>query len=130
MKSRSLPDWLAPVLAWAIAAIVVFSSATKPEGVFVYEKLKFLLPLLAVAWTAGFVAMRQLKQRHQEEYARLGRPSLFGPPFETSTWRFKGYLFGFRFLRLKDRVVTVGFSTMLTLTVVGVLWLLLIWKNA
>jgi hypothetical protein len=130
MKPKSLPDWFAPAFAWLIAGIILLASATKPEGVYVNEELKFFPLLLAVAWTAGFVAMRRLRKEYSDEHEDLGSPYLFGSPFEASTWRFYGYLLSFRFLHLRDRVVTMGFVTMLSLTLVGAVWLLLRSKNA
>lgn len=124
MKSRPLPDWFAPAFAWTITILVLVTSATKPEGVYVNEELKFFPLLLAIAWTGGFVAMRQLKTAHPAEFEALGSPNLFGSPFEKRTWAFTGYFFGLRFLRLKDRVVSVGFGSMWLLTVLGALWLL------
>jgi len=130
MKPRSLPDWIAPVFAWIITAVVLLAAATRPEGVYVNDRLKFFPLLLAVAWTAGFIAMRQLKKKHQGEFESLGSPSLFGSPLEGRTWSFFAYFFGLRFLRLKDRVVTMGFGTMWCLTIVGAAWLLFLPQNA
>jgi hypothetical protein len=130
MKPRSLPDWFGPVFAWIITAVVLTASVMKPEGVYVNQRLKFFPLLLAIALTAGFVAMQRFKKKYQEEFEDLGSPYLFGSPFEGRTWRFQGYLFSLRFLRLKDRVVTVGFITMLSLSVIGMVWLLSIPRNA
>jgi hypothetical protein len=130
MKPRSLPDWFAPVFAWIITAVVLTASVTKPEGVYVNQGLRFFPLLLAIAWTAGFVAMQRFKKKYQEEFEDLGSPYLFGSPFEGRTWRFHGYLFSLRFLRLKDRVVSLGFITMLGLSIIAVAWFLFIPRNA
>jgi hypothetical protein len=92
--------------------------------VYVNEEMKFFPLLLAVAWSSGFIAMRRLKTAHPEKFEALGSPNLFGSPFEKRTWMFTGYFFGLRFLRQRDRVVSLGFGGMWLLTVLGAVWLL------
>lgn len=119
MKAKMLPDWFAPLFAWGITIIVLAAAVTQPEGVYVNRGLLWLPPLLAVAWTFGFVGMLRFKKKFREEHEALGGPQLFGSPYEGRHWKFVAYLFSFRFLRLGDPVVSVGFSVFIGLTVVG-----------
>jgi len=121
MKARMLPDWFAPLFAWIITIVVLGAAVTQPEGVYVNRGLLWFPPLLAVAWTSGFVGMLRFKKKFREEHEALGSPQLFGSPYEGRHWKFVGYLFGFRFLRLGDPVVSVGFSVFIGLTIVGLI---------
>lgn len=115
------PDWFAPLFAWGITIIVLIAALTKPEGVYVNRELLWFPPLLAVAWTAGLVAMLRFKGKFAEEHDALGSPQLFGSPYEGRHWKFLAYLFSFRFLRLGDPVVSAGFSFFIGLTIAGLL---------
>jgi hypothetical protein len=121
MKASILPDWFAPLFAWIITILVLGAAVTQAEGVYVNRGLLWFPPLLAVAWTAGFVGMLRFKKKFREEYEALGSPQLFGSPYEGRQWKFKGYLFGFRFLQLGDTVVSVSFSIFVVLTLVGLI---------
>lgn len=119
MKAKMLPDWFAPLFAWGITVIVLVAAVTQPEGVYVNRALLWFPPLLAVCWTAGFVGMTRFKKKFAEEHEALGSPQLFGSPYEGRHWKFLAYLFSFRFLRLGDPVVSVGFSIFIGLTIAG-----------
>ena len=110
MKVRTLPDSFGVIFGWSMTVLIVAGAIANPERSFVKIPMFWFMPLLAVAWTAGFIAMRRLKSRFKDEYESLGSPQMFGKPFDDSSWRFLFYLLGFRFLRLSDRVVTTGFS--------------------
>ena len=112
------------------ALFVAGAIAAKPERSFLKVPLFWIMPLLTVAWTAGFVALRRFKSHFKEEYESLGRPQMFGQPFDDSTWRFLFYLLGFRFVRLSDRIVTIGFSIFSGFTLVALFILLWSWARA
>ena len=95
MKVKTLPDWFAPLFAWFITIVVLVAAIAQTEGVYVNRKTLWLPPLLAVAWTAGFIGMLRFKKKFKEEYEGLGSPQLFGSPYEGRHWRFVGYLFSF-----------------------------------
>lgn len=116
-----LPDWFAPLFAWIITLVVLGAAVTQPEGVYVNRGLLWFPPLLAVAWTSGFVGMLRFKKKFRDEHEALGSPQLFGSPYEERHWKFVGFLFSFRFLRLGDSVVSVGFSIFIGLTIVGLI---------
>jgi hypothetical protein len=124
MKAKKLSDWFAPLFAWVITFLILGAAITQPEGVDVNRNLLWFPPLLAVAWTSGVVGMMRFKKKFKEEYEALGSPQLFGSSFEGRDWKFIGYLLGFRFLRLGDPVVSVGFSVFTGLTIAGLIGLL------
>lgn len=124
MKVRTLPDWFAPVFGWVTTIIVLGAAVAQPEGVYVNKSMLWFPPLLAVAWTAGFIGMQRFRKKYKEEHERLGSPQLFGSPYESRHWKFVGYLFSFRFLRLADPVVTTGFSVFIGLTLIGLVMFL------
>jgi hypothetical protein len=130
MKVRTLPDWFAPVFGWVTTIVVLGAAIAQPEGVYVNRSMLWFPPLLAVAWTAGFVAMQRFKKKYKEEHEGLGSPQLFGSPYEGRSWRFLAYLFGFRFLRLGDQVVSIGFSVFVGLTIVGLIGVLSLFGRA
>ena len=130
MKARTLPDWFAPLFAWIITIVVLGAAATQPEGVYVNRGLLWFPPILAVAWTSGFVGMLRFKKKFREEHEALGSPQLFGSPYEGRHWTFVRYLFGFRFLRLGDPVVSIGFSVFIGLTVIGLIGVLSLFGRA
>jgi hypothetical protein len=107
MKVRTLPDWFAPVFGWIIT-LMVFAAATS-DPARVNQDLLWFPPLLAIAWTAGYIGMRRLKSDFREEHEALGHPQLFGSPYEKRHWTFLGWLLNFRFLRLGDAVMSAGF---------------------
>lgn len=119
MKASTLPDWFAPAFAWVITIVAVGAAVTQPEGVYVSRGLLWFPPLLAVAWTSGFIGMLRFKKKYREEHEALGSPQLFGSPYEGRQWKFKGYLFGFRFIRLGDAIISVSFSIFVVLTLIG-----------
>lgn len=124
MKAKMLPDWIAPLFAWINTLVVLGAGVTQPEGVYVNRGLLWFPPLLAVAWTSGFVGMLRFKKRFRDEHEALGSPQLFGSPYEGRHWKLVGYLFSFRFLRLGDSVVSVSFSIFVGLTIVALIGLL------
>ncbi len=124
MKVRTLPDWFAPVFGWVSTIIVFGAAVAQPEGVYINRTMLWLSLMLAVAWTAGFIGMQRFRKKYKEEHERLGSPQLFGSPYEGRHWRFAGYLFSFRFLRLADPIVTTGFSVFIVLTAIGLIMLL------
>jgi hypothetical protein len=121
MKAKILPDWFAPLFAWVITIVVLGAAITQPEGVYVNRSMLWFPPLLAVAWTSGFVGMLRFKKKFKEEHEALGSPQLFGSPYEGRHWKFLGYLLSFRFLRLGDPVVSACFSVFSGLTIAGLI---------
>ena len=125
-----LPDWFAPLFAWIITIGLFAAMLNPPYGANVNRKMLWLPPLLAVAWTSGFIGMLRFKKKFREEHEALGGPQLFGSPYDGRHWKFVGYLFGFRFLRLGDPVVSVGFSVFIALTVIGLIGVLSLFSRA
>ena len=124
MKVRMLPDWFGLIFIWGITIMIVAAAITEPYRSLVNRRMFWFLPLLAVAWTAGFVALQRLKNKYKEEYETLGNPQLFGAPHEARTWRFLFYVFSFGFRRLSDRLITVGFSVLVIFTLLAGLMIL------
>jgi hypothetical protein len=120
MRTKALPDWFAPLFGWLITAIVWGASWANRPGVYVNRDLLWFPPLLAVAWTSGYLGMLRFKTRFRREYESLGSPQMFGSPYDGDMWRFQRYLFGFRFLRLSDLLVSIAFAVFVGLTVIGI----------
>lgn len=119
MKAKMLPDWFAPLFAWVVTIVLFAAVLNPPYDANANRKMLLFPPLLAVAWTAGFIGMPRFKKKFKEEHEGLGSPQLFGSPYEGRHWKFVAYLFGFRFLRLGDPVVSVSFSILIGLTIIG-----------
>ena len=119
MKAKILPDWFAPLFAWIITIVVLGTAVTRQEGVYVNRDLLWFPPLLAVAWTFGFVGITRFRKKFKAEHAALGSPQLFGSPYEGRSWKLVGYLFSFRYLRLGDAIISVCFSIFIGLTLAG-----------
>lgn len=119
MKAKMLPDWFAPLFAWIITIALFVAVSNPPYDANVNLKMLWFSPLLAVAWTAGLIGMLRFKKKFREEHEALGSPQLFGSPYEGRHWGFVAYLFGFRFLRLGDAVISVSFSIFVVLTLIG-----------
>jgi hypothetical protein len=68
--------------------------------------------------------MQWLKKKYKKEFEDLGRPGLWGLPFDNRTWSFRAYLFRFQFLRLKDPVISIGFIVYLSLSAICFFWIL------
>jgi hypothetical protein len=116
MKAKTLPDWFAPLFGWLITALVWGAAYANQPGIYVNRHLLWYPPLLAIAWTSGYVAMRRLRTKFGGEFERLGRPQLFGSPLDSATWNFLPYVVRFRFVRLADPIITGGFGIFVTFT--------------
>ena len=119
MRNHSIPDWCAPALAWALFASELISSRISGGEI----HLNFFartLAVFAVAWTAGYLAMRRLWTHHVEVWEEMDRPKLFGSPWCASTWSLARYMWTFRFLELRDGTLSAAFIAFMVLTAVAV----------
>jgi hypothetical protein len=119
-------DWFRLGLVWLFAIVFFALCATKPKGVWVNERIKYLPVLVAISWTAGFAGIRRLREIHDTDYDQLGRPQVFDSFLDKgkSFWRFWCYVFGFRFWRVRDAVLNAYLGAFAITQAAGIAWLL------